>query len=117
MLLQSPDVLATIDQADQNGNTPLKMACHSPGSVEAVQLLINHGANLNIANRPGFTPLMVAAQSGDKSIVELLIDAGANMTQQSRFGETAEEGALRNGFPEVHALIQSKRFNLIQNTM
>ena len=117
VLLQSPDVLATIDQADQNGNTPLKMACHSPGSVEAVQLLINHGANLNIANRPGFTPLMVAAQSGDKSIVELLIDAGANMTQQSRFGETAEEGALRNGFPEVHALIQSKRFNLIQNTM
>lgn len=42
-----------------------------------VQLLVNHGADVNIADGNGVTPLMHARQQGFQEIVDILIEAGA----------------------------------------
>ncbi|MCY9763612.1 ankyrin repeat domain-containing protein [Paenibacillus alvei] len=42
-----------------------------------VQLLVNHGADVNIGDGNGITPLMHAQQKGFQEIADLLIEAGA----------------------------------------
>ena len=48
---------ADVNKMDKNGSTPLHHAL--PCSNEFLQLLINHGANLDVVNGDGWTPLMV----------------------------------------------------------
>ena len=49
------------------------------GHTEIVELLIQAGANVNLSNRAGFTPIASAAYAGHGEIVRLLIDAGADI--------------------------------------
>ncbi|MFC3800855.1 ankyrin repeat domain-containing protein [Cohnella sp. GCM10012308] len=44
---------------------------------QIVRLLISHGADLNIADRDGLTPLMHARQRGFREIADILTEAGA----------------------------------------
>ena len=48
-----------------------------PAHTEIVKLLVAHGANVNLADRGGVTPLAHAKQRGQKAIVEVLHQAGA----------------------------------------
>ena len=49
------------------------------GHTEIVALSIQAGANVNLSNRAGFTPIASAAYAGHGEIVRLLIDAGADI--------------------------------------
>jgi ankyrin repeat protein len=49
------------------------------GHTEIVKLLIQAGANVNLSDRSGFTPIASAAYAGYGEIVRLLIDAGADI--------------------------------------
>ena len=52
--------------------------------------LIHNGANINIKNKYGSTPLTIAARIGNKDIVESLIIQGANVDiQNDGYGNTA----------------------------
>jgi ankyrin repeat protein len=65
-------------QTSNEGWTPLWVtACH--GLLEISRLLIEAGANVNLANRKGITPLKEAAQIGAITLVQLLIENGANV--------------------------------------
>ncbi|PSB54756.1 ankyrin repeat domain-containing protein [Chamaesiphon polymorphus] len=48
------------------------------GHTKIVELLIRAGANVNLRDKLGFTPIASAAYAGYGEIVELLIDAGAD---------------------------------------
>jgi ankyrin repeat protein len=45
--------------------------------VETVKLLIEKGADLEIADKQGNTPLMIAKDNSYEEIIELLMEAGA----------------------------------------
>ncbi len=76
---------ANIDATDFMGNTPLKLAARSEcASKEMIIELLNHGADPNIADLEGFTPLMVAlprpTEFDKEAIVDLLLCADADVT-------------------------------------
>lgn len=47
------------------------------GSLEAVNSLINAGANINLSDVHGQTPLHIAAQKGYVEVIKALIAEGA----------------------------------------
>lgn len=61
------------------------------------QYLLDTGADPNIANRYGVTPLMLACSNGDNAFVSLLLNAGADPNKNSREGESPLMLAARTG--------------------
>jgi hypothetical protein len=58
------------------GRTPLSHAAGN-GQIAIVELLIRHGAQIDLANRYLGTPLSYAAEKGHVAIVRILLDNGA----------------------------------------
>ncbi len=76
------------------------------GDLKTTEALLNKGADINRrARSDGKTPLMTAAELGNKEMVELLLKHEADMTIQDNIGYTAEKYALMNGHMEVLKLL------------
>lgn len=76
------------------------------GDLEIAETLLAKGANINRrARSDGKTPLMMAAESGNKEMVELLLKHNADITIQDNIGYTANKYALMNGHMEVLKLL------------
>ena len=91
---------AEIDsQNSWNGNTPLHMAAKTASRSEALECLLNHGANTDAKNSKGKTALHLAAQGMDAASVEVLLKHGASVNVKSN----------RGGYP-LHAA--AKRANM-----
>lgn len=58
------------------------------GLAEMARLLIDNGADLNIRNDEGFTPLHGAAGEGQKELVVILIAHGADVNARNKRGWT-----------------------------
>lgn len=52
-------------------------------NVDCVRVLIESGADVNLINGIGETPLHYAADTGDNDIIKLLLEHGANINYQS----------------------------------
>lgn len=79
-----------VDQ--QESVTPLHVIIRGaqPGSVDAVSVLVANGANLELADSKGVTPLLLAVRSCDTApIVRLLVQAGSNVNARDNFGSSA----------------------------
>jgi ankyrin repeat protein len=73
-----------IDYAERSGVTPLICAVYT-GSLEMVRLLIAKGANINLTDANGMTPLHYACEfSGSYPIARLLIHHGANVNMKAQ---------------------------------
>jgi ankyrin repeat protein len=71
-------ILATKVNLDLDRGAAIGKAA-AAGHTQIVKLLIQAGANVNLSDRAGFTPIASAAYSGYAEIVNLLIDAGADI--------------------------------------
>lgn len=88
---------------------PLCWAAKS-GSVEAVKVLLDHGAKVNIHNLPeggGETPLYCAVKSGVADIVRILIDKGADINALSDGGLTPLYLAVWRDSREIVDMLQA----------
>jgi uncharacterized protein len=97
------------------GATALLRAAKA-GDAAAVRLLLDHGANPNLPNIQGITPLMAAAGLGSNEIdtrgrfktqpeqiacIDLLVKAGADVNAHDNNGQTALHGAALFGYDDV----------------
>lgn len=57
---------------------------HNPHVPELLDALLEAGANPNLCDKDGSTPLMIAAKMGRKKVVETLIENGADLTIQNK---------------------------------
>lgn len=83
-------------------------ACNR-GHIQAVRVLLNHGANVNASANCGTTPLIDAASNGHNTIVKLLLDHGANPLQKDKRGLTAIDLALDNTIKSTLNLYLEKK--------
>ena len=64
--------------AIQDGTT-LTCIAASFGQAKVVQVLVDKGANLDLANKLGMTAVHMAAGNGHAKVVQMLADEGANL--------------------------------------
>ncbi|CAF1052114.1 unnamed protein product [Rotaria sordida] len=80
------------DNLNITGQTALFMATLKD-RINIVKFLIEKGAQVNIQNRYGVSPLLLCSESGNRELVQTLIEAGANVNITPQ-GELAEENFL-----------------------
>ncbi|KAJ7166318.1 ankyrin repeat-containing domain protein [Mycena crocata] len=82
------------------------------GSLQAVQALIDKGADINMTDSAMNTPLQRASETGKLEVVNLLLENGANInTRGGKFG-SALQAAAQEGHLEVVRLLISKNATL-----
>ena len=85
------------DNLNITGQTALFMATLKD-RVDVVKFLINKGAQVNVQNRYGVSPLLLCAESGNQDLVQALVEAGADVNITPH-GELAEENFLAGQTP------------------
>ena len=73
--------------------------------VEILNLLLDKGADPNIKNRLGGTPLMWAAVFGNEAAAVRLLERGANPALKDEDGMTALDWARKNKHESVVRLL------------
>ena len=71
-----------------------------------VWVLLENGADPNMKNGKGETPLMAAAVRGNEDIVKLLLEKGADAKARDNDGETAVDKARRKHHSEIVKLLE-----------
>jgi ankyrin repeat protein len=83
-----------VNATDRYGNTPLHYAARTD-HVEAMQALLDAGAEVDPVNEEGITPLrqLFLKQPFNVDAIDLLLSRGANMHQSSKEGVSVKEYA------------------------
>lgn len=83
---------------------PIHSAC-AISTIDMVELLIKHGANVNAKQMQGVTPLHSAAHNGQTKLSKLLIDNGADINAKMDNGQTPLFMANEKNFQETAELL------------
>ncbi|KAB1271757.1 Fibronectin type 3 and ankyrin repeat domains protein 1 [Camelus dromedarius] len=73
--------------------TPLMRVSAVSGNQKVASLLIDAGADVNVKDKDGKTPLMVAVLNDHEELVQLLLDKGADASVKNEFGKGVLEMA------------------------
>jgi len=76
------------NKTDERGSAPLILASYY-GHVELTQLILNHGANIDLQDAAGNTALMGVCFKGHNKVAKLLIDKGAQVNLRNKAGGSA----------------------------
>ncbi|MBR1823257.1 MAG: ankyrin repeat domain-containing protein [Ruminococcus sp.] len=87
-----------LDFQDKNGYSYLHIAAQS-GLAKVVEYLLSNGASIDITDKFGKTPLMVAISgyNGDRTIVDIFLKYGADLDLAVPSGITDKKLAVMKG--------------------
>jgi ankyrin repeat protein len=87
--------------------TPLNSAAAS-GHMETVELLLKNGAEVDAAQKGGYTALHSAAHNGNAAMVELLLAHGADRERKAEDGRDAADLARETGHEALAKRLERK---------
>jgi ankyrin repeat protein len=98
---------AEVNTCSQNGYNvyPIHSATAS-NNTDIAKILLEAGANVNVAQVSGLTPLHSAAHHGNIELIILLLEAGADVSATTDDGKTAAEMASVAGYNELSKILQ-----------
>src|SRR6266404_7143060 len=85
--------------------TPLGIAVFTH-RAPIVQELLRRGADVNLRNAAGLTPLHDCANKGTKEIALMLLDHGADLTIRNNAGQTPLQYAIQQNRPDIAQLFR-----------
>jgi len=78
------------------------------GSTSEARKLLLAGATIDVRDRDGFTPLMLAIAGGNQKMATFLIEQKADVNRRNKIGQTALMLAAQSGYKRlVEQLIQA----------
>ena len=96
--------------------TPLHAACAKREEVTTVQLLLDHGAEVDAADSHGNTPLFYAAGNGSPATIEILIQHNAQVNATQEYGLTPIHVAVAGVHPlAIEALLKHGECNIVSD--
>lgn len=108
--------LDSLDESRKN-NTPLHTACHF-ADMTAVGILLDRGADPNVKNDDGDTPLCVMARRGprpdDADIAGLLLSKGARVPRSGKDTTALIEAVRNRNFQMADALLTTGNRMILQ---
>ena len=101
---------ANVNHRTRHGSYALNAAAVE-NEVDVIQILLDHGADPNVQNSQGDTPLICATKyaGGKAATVELLVKAGTNLDIRDNKGKTALDYAKAKNQQEATALLLQSR--------
>lgn len=79
------------------------------GQTELVRSFLDNGANIEVKNNLGATPLIFAAIKGHSEVAELLLERGADVNAKTTTGITPLIAATVGGHEDIVKLLLAKR--------
>jgi ankyrin repeat protein len=106
LLSKGADVHATTNNAAAKMiEVPVVWQAAGWGSAETLRLILQAGANPNVHDGEGITPLMIAALLGNTETIPVLIEAKADLKARDLKEQTALMGAANSGHYEAARLL------------
>lgn len=96
-----------IIQLDSKSGYNLLNLAQSKDDLEAMEILIDAGSDIDFLNSMGMTPLMLAVSKGEIKFVKLLVNKGANINQKYN-GHTLLDIALKENNHEIIGFLKSR---------
>ena len=100
LMRQSITADLDVNVFDDLGGLPLYYAAQT-SNVEAVNVLLEAGAEVNTPSEDHWTPVMAAAESGNVNVLNSLLEAGADFSYAGEGGWTALHRAGAKGHIDV----------------
>ena len=88
---------AYVNTPTSGSDTPLHIATKSNAGDYTVKLLLDHGADVNVVDDTGRTPLHYAVMFTNLTVVEHLLDHGADVNKLDNNGKSPVSHALDGG--------------------
>ena len=93
----SPEGNVSAGDSSSPSRGPALHSAIAKNDRELVRILIEGGANVNVKDVFGDTPLHAAIEQGNNDMVILLVEAEANVDAKDSFGDTALHRAISKG--------------------
>jgi len=99
---------AAINATNGVRSTPLLWASRGDNFKEGyvLRLLLEHGADVNVQDKDGWTPLYVASMNGALEDLRVLLEHGADVEAKDNDGKTALQVAAKYGYNEIVELLR-----------
>lgn len=75
------------------------------GELELVKAMLDSGADPNMTDRKGLTPLMYAARKDEPEVIKVLLARGADINAKDKSGWSALMVAIKKDHPEMARLL------------
>lgn len=112
MILSSPEKDRLLNMCNNMGETALFQAA-SKGNQDTVVQLVQHGADVNLANQFNESPLYIATYGGHLPVVQsLLLAPNIRINMKNQDGATAASVAQSRGLKEIQEAIVARQQQL-----